>query len=500
MASIRKTKTATGATAVQVVRYRERKVLLLKHVGSAKSTEEIDALVQSADVWIQKNTGQLSFLSAIQQRVLPVARCTFVGVRYTIAYHTLVSVARLCGFDVLEQPLAIDLAIIRMFEPCSKRRSRELLERYFGIAYGEATLYRSLQTMDRHKEAAENIAVRCAKREFSFDCSLVFYDVTTLYFETFKEDEEENALRKTGFSKDQKSQQPQIVVGLLVTSQGFPLGYELFKGNTFEGHTMLPVLQKFTERHGIVACTVVADAAMLSFENMEELQQKHFSYIVGARVANLSSATTKKITTSLPRRNGATIRLKTEHGDLVCSFSTLRFRKDKHEMEKQIARAKTHIISSKTGKRPKFVQATEASFRLNKTLIEKAKKLLGIKGYVTNIPRESMNDDQVIMHYRNLWRVEQTFRMAKSDLEVRPIFHQTEEAIRSHLLICFLALVISKYMELKTDLSLQQIIDRLKSVGEAKIVDSSSNEEFTIPSIVSDKVGILLKKLGLHTK
>lgn len=497
MSSIRKTKTASGATAVQVVQYRGRKVVVLKHVGSARMPEEIDALLQSADAWIERNIGQTSLLARRAGRALPIGQCTFVGVRHTIAYRTFIDIAKRCGFAALRDPLVLDFAIIRAFEPCSKRRSRMLLERHFGIRYSERTMYRALRTVARHKGQAERLAVTCAKREFSFDCSLVLYDVTTLYFESFREDEDDEALRKTGFSKDNKPQQPQIVVGLLVTSDGFPLGYALFKGNTFEGHTMIPVIENFRKEHGVKACTIVADAAMLSLENIGELRKKKLSYIVGARVANLSPKLQTQVGEALRQRDGATVRVSTKHGDLLCSFSRKRFEKDKRDMEKQIARAKKLIANGEQGRRAKFVRAKGAAYALNEKLIAKTEGLLGIKGYVTNIPQEVMSDQEIIAHYRNLWHVEQVFRMTKSDLKARPIFHHVEESIRSHLLICFLALIMSRYMELKTGLSLQSIIDLLRSMGEAIVKDTASGQEFTVPSVTLPDADRLLRRLGM---
>lgn len=495
MPSIRKTKTASGATAVQVVQYCNRKVVVMKHIGSARTPEEIDALYQSADAWIERSTGQGSLFTTRTSRALPITHCVLVGVRHAIAYRTFMDVAKQCGFDVLNDSLALDFAIIRAFEPCSKRRSRLLLERHFDIRYSERTMYRALRTVERHKEHAEQLAVACAKRKFAFDCSLVLYDVTTLYFESFREDEDDEALRKTGFSKDNKPQQPQIVVGLLVTSDGFPLGYALFKGNTFEGHTMIPVIEAFRRRHDVQSCTVVADAAMLSIENIEELRRKKLSYIVGARVANLSPKLQKQISEALCRREEATARFPTKHGDLLCSFSQKRFEKDKRDMEKQIARAKKLVASSEPGRRAKFVSARGTSYAVNEKLIAKTKLLLGIKGYVTNIPRETMNDRKIIHHYRNLWHVEQAFRMTKSDLKARPIFHHIEESIRAHLLICFLALTMSRYMEIKTGLSLQRIIELLRSMGEGIVRDTTTGQEFVIPSVTLPDAQRLLRRL-----
>jgi transposase len=112
-----------------------------------------------------------------------------------------------------------------------------------------------------------------AQKKYGIDYSLLFYDVTTLYFETFEDDN----LRKTGFSKDSKSQQPQILVGLMVSKEGFPLAFDIFPGNTFEGHTILPVVKAFIQKNNVKQFTVVADAAMISAENIKELKQEVFT-------------------------------------------------------------------------------------------------------------------------------------------------------------------------------------------------------------------------------
>ena len=156
-----------------------------------------------------------------------------------------------------------------------------------------------------------------AKSGFNHD--LLFYDVTTLYFETFEEDE----LRKNGFSKDNKSQQPQILIALMVSKEGFPIAYEVFPGNTFEGHTFMPVIKDFIRKNEVKNFTVVADAAMISTENVNQLEANNINYIVGARLGNISADLLKIIDEKICREDGKNIRIKTENGDLICSFSAV---------------------------------------------------------------------------------------------------------------------------------------------------------------------------------
>lgn len=494
MPSIRKTKTSSGATAVQVVRYKKRKVVVMKHIGSGRTEEELAALVESATSWIAQKTQQQSLFAKEPRSTLSLATAQYTGVTHCFAHHVLNTLAERLGFAQLENKLFLDLVYMRIFEPSSKLRAIILMKRYFDIRYTESTVYRTISALSKRKTDVEKITVKWALKALSSDLSIVLYDVTTLYFETFEADE----LRVPGFSKDNKSQQPQIVVGLLVTREGFPLGYEVFKGNTFEGKTMIPVIKAFADTHDVPMPIVVADAAMISSENVSKLTKRGCSYIVGARLANCSPMLITQISNALEKKDGATMRISTAHGDLICAFSVKRYRKDKLEMDRQLARAEILISKAEPGKRAKFVKkAKGGAYTLNQALHAKAASLLGIKGYYTNLPKERMNNDAIIERYRDLWHVEAAFRMSKSDLATRPIFHRSQDAVKAHVLICFAALAIGKYMELQTKLSLRRIVDLLWSVTEAHIIDISTKETFTLPSKLHDDVRDLLKKLAV---
>lgn len=493
MASIRTTKTASGATAVQIVRYEHRKVVVLKHIGSGHTKEEVAALIESGRICMEQETLQRSLFPKQVQRTLPLATSEYVGVTYWLTYDTLRTIAERCGFDTMHDALLLDFAMMRLVEPESKRRSIILLQRYFGIAYHERSVYRKLALLKERKEAVEQIAVACAKGALHSDLSIVLYDVTTLYFETFAADD----LRRQGFSKDNKSQQPQIVIGLLVTREGFPLGYEVFPGNTFEGKTMIPILETFAKKHAVTTPIVVADAGMLSQENIISLEKKQLSYIVGGRMANCSLKIITQVAETLHGVDGAMVRLTTPHGDLIAAFSAKRFRKNKAEMDAQIEKGKKLVAKKEPGKRAKFVQRADKkdAYILNEALIKKTKLLLGIKGYCTNIPEDQLSNQEVINRYHDLWHVEQAFRMAKSDIVTRPIFHYKADAVRAHVLICFVALILGKYLERHTQLSIKKIIDILWSVTDATIRDTSTKETFRLRSPLNTDAQNLLKKL-----
>lgn len=493
MASIRKTRTGSGATAVQVVRYTHRRLEVLKHLGSGHSEDEVAALVANAQAWLRSVTEQVPLFEQPQGRTFSLEGTEYVGATHRLLYEVLHAIGDRCGFTQLKAPMLLDLAIMRLVEPGSKLRAIAQLEEYFGVHHARRSVTRALRSMQEHKPKAEHIAVAFAKGRLHDRLTLVLYDVTTLYFETFEAD----ALRVPGFSKDNKPQQPQIVVGLLVTRTGFPLGYEVFPGNTFEGKTMLPVLEAFVADHGVKHPVVVADAAMLSITLFGQLKAKGISYIVGARMAGAARGVIDQVAPALAGQDGAAIRIPTAHGDLVCSFSAKRYRKDKDTLDKLVERAKALVQQGEPGRRAKFVKSTKDKERyvLDEDLLAKATLLLGIKGYYTNIPKKKLSDAQVIAHYHDLWHVEKAFRMTKSDLAARPIFHHREHSIRAHMLICFVALVMARYMEIATGSSLRAIIDVIWKVTDAKLRVIATGEGFSMRATMPEETKALIGKL-----
>jgi len=496
MYHVRTTKTASGSTAVQVVEYVNRKTVVVVHVGSGKTVEEILDLKLNGEKWIEKTSCQPSLLPATNTSahgLLALDKCRYLGINHSFIYETLSKLCSKFKLTNLHNRLLIDLIIIRIVEPASKLHSLSLLKEYFGISYPEKEMYQALPRFIDLKAQAENNIVRLAVSELGFDFSLVFYDVTTLYFESFTSDE----LRKPGFSKDNKSQQPQIVIGLVVSKDGFPVTHEVFEGNKFEGHTIIPVILDFQAKHQIQTLTVVADAAMISFNNIKSLKEKGLKYIVGARISNLSLKSIKSLSQQLQGKDQATARVETSHGDMICGFSSKRYAKDKREMEKQVKKAKDLLEKPSKMKRTKFVKSNnKTKHELNCKLIEKTQLLLGLKGYYTNLDKE-VSDQTIIEHYHNLWHVEQAFRVVKSDLKVRPIFHFKQETIKSHVLICFLALAISKYIEIKTGKSIKYVTHLLKQVTDAKLLNTITGETVTMRSEIPEEIKILLAKLGL---
>lgn len=469
---IRKVKTGSGATAIQVGFYEGKRFKLLKHLGSSKEPKKINELEQIAREYINSRSPQLKLnFNPYSSEILFKRGIKIEKSILEEAFLYLEAIYQKIGFDKTGNNALKHFAIIRVLEPASKIKSISLLKKYFDIEYKKTTAFRELLKLANLKEEIEKIAVVFAKRNLKFDFSLVFYDVTTLYFEASQGDD----FRMNGFSKDNKINQPQILIGLVVNEIGFPVYFDIFKGNTFEGKTIIPVILNLKKKYKIDRFTVVADAAMLSSENLTALEKNNIDYVVGARIAALNIDKIRKIAGELNRTDKKIIRI----DDILYEYSSNRAAKDKADNEKQIEKARYYLGNpAKVFKKSKFLLSGRKDFMLNEILVEKYRLLEGIKGYRTNI--RNLSEELLISRYKDLWRVEQSFRMAKSDLEARPIYHRKENSIKCHILIVFVALCMAKVIEFKTGNSIKKLTDDLKDKWTIFLKDEISGNSLKV--------------------
>ncbi|PIP24156.1 hypothetical protein COT50_02270 [candidate division WWE3 bacterium CG08_land_8_20_14_0_20_41_10] len=490
----RTTKTSSGKTAVQIVERSNHKTRIIKHVGSVETTDK-DRLAKLLDVAdryiIQKDICAPIFPEIIYgTKYLDTKKRSFVSVDdlefnsfyHLFAHEFLSSFYDRNGFESLNNKLLKDLAIMRIIEPASKLRSVELINRYFGFGYTKNTVYKNLRKLVKLKLQAEEIAINYAKKYLAFDFSIVFYDVTTLYFETFENDAdvgEVKGLRKCGFSKDGKSNQPQVLIALVVNSDGYPIASNVFEGNTYEGHTILPAVLALKSRYNIGNLTVIADAGMLNAKNMGELVANGLNYIVGARLGNIKPELLESISNELNAQPDIYVKKETPLGYLICDYSIKRASKDKSDRDKQIIRANSKIANPATiTRKPRFVkEVTPSEYIVDLELVEKDKLLDGIKGYYTNL--KDVNESLIVKRYKDLWKVEKAFRIAKADLCARPIFHRKRESIEAHVLIVFVSLCVTKSIELFTKYSIQKIRDLIWDVLDVSCTDTLTKQSFT---------------------
>lgn len=467
----RKVKTKSGATAIQIGFYqKDRKFKLVKHLGSSTIQKKINELVGIAQEYIQSHSPQLKLNFNPQSEEIMFTR----GIRMQsksleTAYKYLNQTYHKLGFEKLDNDLLKHFVLIRVLEPASKVKSIELLNKYFGLEYKKTTVFRNLLPLVSLKDSAVGIAINYARNNFRLDFSLVFYDVTTLYFETSHSDE----FRLNGFSKDNKINQPQILVGLMVNQIGFPVYYDTFKGNTFEGHTIIPAISAIKSKYQIDKLTVVADAGMLSRDNLAALETNGIDYVVGARIKKLKIVKVKQISRELGRVSGKIVR----EDNIIYEYSAKRAQKDQADNNKQIKKAE-YLLNHPTqiARRSNFLSQTgKSAFCLNQKIIGKYRLLEGIKGYKTNVTKVS---DQVLVdRYKDLWRVEQSFRIAKSDLQARPIYHRKKDSINCHLLIVFMALCLSRVIEQEKQQSIKKVVEELKDIWSITIKDEISGNQ-----------------------
>jgi len=318
------------------------------------------------------------------------------------------------------------LVITRLVYPVSKLKTMNYLYKYKNIFIEKDKIYRYLDKLNsKHKERLQRISYRHTFTVLNNEIAIVFYDVTTLYFEI----EDEDDLRKSGFSKEGKHQNPQIVLGLLVSTGGYPLGYEIFEGNKFEGHTMLPVIEAFKHKYNLEKLIVVADAGLLSNDNITELQNKGYEYILAARIKNESNVVKKAILSVSLNNAESTIIQKDERTKIIISYSATRARKDEHNRKKGLQKLEKTIASGKLSKKNinnrgynKYLKLEgDVAVSIDYQKYESDGCWDGLKGYLTNT---ALTQEEVIENYQQLWVIEKAFRISKTDLKIRPIYHR----------------------------------------------------------------------------
>jgi transposase len=310
----------------------------------------------------------------------------------------------------------------------------------------------------------------------------VFYDVTTLYFETDYGDE----LRKPGYSKDGKHSLPQVVLGLLVSEGGYPLAYSIHEGNKYEGHTMLPVIEAFVKKFGLEDFVIVADSGLMNNENIKLLEAGNYKYIIGARIKN-ESVEVKQWILSLEKIDGSFCELgKLPKTRLIVGYSEKRAKKDAYNREKGIRRLEKEyksgsITKDKINKRGynKFLEVSDnVTVNINYERVKEDEYWDGLKGYQTNT---SLSAEKIYEEYSGLWQVERAFRITKGTLELRPMFHFTEKHIKAHVCICFVAYKVYKELEriLKCSgikMSVDKVLDIAKTITTIRLRLPHSNK------------------------
>lgn len=448
---LRKIKNRSGSSSVQIISKASGRYKVLKTIGSSSTEQELQKLWFLGKQEIEKLSAQSALFvsekdTLVEQVMNSLGNASIRTVGPELIFGKIYDHI---GFQVIEQEMFRHLVISRLAFPLSKLKTVDYLYRYQGVQLDIDAVYRFLDKLNSSLKAqVEQVAFTHTKKILENNLSVVFYDMTTLYFEASDEDD----LRKTGFSKDGKHQHPQIYLGLLVGLGGYAIGYEIFEGSIYEGHTLIPFLEKAAAKFNLGKPIVIADAGLLSMGNLAELTQRNYQYIIGARLKSESKTIKQKIL-STSWEEGHVVNIKKDDGTkLVVAFSNNRAAKDQHNRQRGLQRLEKQIKAGRLTKSNinnkgynKYLKMQgKITIEIDYEKFKADKSWDGLKGYITNT---QLGAKQVIENYKNLWHIENAFRMSKTDLRIRPIYHRLRHRIEAHVCISFTAYCIYKELE-----------------------------------------------------
>ena len=434
---------------------------MIKNFGTSRDEEELKKLTQKAEEYKQHLmlvSPKAATLKITSPRDIKSCHSFIVGFTdvYGKFFDKIFSKLNLKSHELKKLH---DLIVMRIANPASKRKTA-MISGDYGIECNVDSIYKLMDqltedTIIQAKKIIYNHSTELLKEQKE-TVDVMFYDLTTVYFETNSDD----ALRNFGFSKDGKCQHVQIMLAVIVTKHGLPIDYEEFPGNCYEGHTLIPVIEKIKIRYNIDKTVLVADAALMNKINLSVLTEKKINYVIAARVKNTNKTIKEKI---LDQNDYQTIyenktdiilskEIKLPEGDTLIAFhSSKRARKDAYEREKAINKIQQYLNSTAKSqltsrlKKP-YVKVTKgAKLEIDCDKLKQEEQFDGLFGIQTNL--EKINAKEILNTYRGLWQVEQTFRIAKSNLEIRPVFHYNTDRIRAHFLICYMSLSLIRYVE-----------------------------------------------------
>jgi hypothetical protein len=459
MAYVRTVRTASGATAVQIVHSSRRGSRDIEHLGSAHDEAELEALKAAAARRLTRGQDELGLgLDAVAS----AGPLEIVSSRMGHLWDALCRAYDTLGFDAAanDDEVFRQLVLARIIEPTSKLDSLRVLAEAGLDPVSYRTLKRRLPgyATDTWRQ---QLSAACAKHAALGPASLVLYDVSTLYFETDQGD----GFREPGFSKERRLE-PQITIGLLTDAAGFPLTVQAFEGNKAETATMIPTIEAFMAAHKLADVTVVADAGMVSESNRKAIEAAGLSFILGAKIPDIpyvigqwrrdnpDGEIPDQLVLIQPWPAGPNDKRRDQV--VYYQYRADRARRSLRGIDEQITKAERAVAGKVPVKRNRFIKLTGADKSVNRELEAKARGLAGWKGYITNI--DNPTTEFVIGAYHQLWHIEKSFRMSKHDLRARPIYHHKRESIDAHLTVVFAALAVTRLIEERTGWSIKHFV------------------------------------------
>ena len=498
--------------------------IILRHVGVANNDEELQELINLGNSIIvqmeKENQFELPFLDADSISPIPSQKKKNKPLPpHEVKLSNLVHEQRVIlgihdiygklfdelGFSSLldknDNQILKNTVLARIANPQSKLATCDFLERDFGLKLSVDSIYRMMDKLSPITSQIQSAVRRATHSLFPDGVDVIFFDVTTLYFESFNED----SLRGFGYSKDQKYHVVQVVLALATTERGLPIGYKLFHGTTAEISTLMDCLNEWKSIMPIQNVVFVADRGMMSEDNIKLLEANHIEYIVGASLKKLPKKKQNEIL------NSKQFKLSAIQNDmvwnhefeltpkrrLICAYSGRRAQKDAKDRTKLIDK-----LEKKLGKKGalkklvsnrgylKFTKTDGNSVAsINNEKIERDALFDGMYGILTNSQKDRAH---ILTRYRGLFTIEQAFRITKHDLMMRPIFHFKKERIEAHVALCYLAYSLIKHAEHRIriqqhEMSPEQIRFELCRVDATLVRDKQKGGLYKIPSSMNEK-------------
>ena len=496
---VRRKKNKSGSTTVVIIDKSRNRFQPIRTLGTSSDAAQIEKLFREGLEWIDIYDGQRDIFRSkeeeqVEEKTTEQVLSNIENILINGAQQILQHVFRQIGFDAIDDEILKGLVIARLCQPLSKSGTVDYLKSYFDEDIELHRIYRYLDKLhNSQREKIQQISVEHTRKVLGGRIGLVFYDVTTLYFESDYGDE----LRERGYSKDGKHSQPQVVLGLLVSTGGYPLAYSLFNGSQYEGYTMLPIVEDFARRFELEDFVIVADSGLMNRKNIDLLESGGYQYIIGAKIKS-ENAETKSWILSLEKRNGAFYeRNKSETCRLIVGYSENRAKKDAYNREKGVKRltkaySRGTITKEDINKRGynKFLEISgDMKVNINEQKITEDRRWDGLKGYITNT---KLSAENVYKQYRDLWLIERAYRVTKGTLEMRPMFHFTPKRIEAHVCICFVAYKVYKELEriLKQSgipLTVDKVLNIAKTITTIRVKLPKSNKTLTRTMVLTTK-------------
>lgn len=472
---IRKNRNRSGSVSVQIIEKTGRRNKVLKTIGCARTYREEELLILLAESEIVRLQGMQSLFIEHDDAVVDnfVDSISNDNLQIVGADQILGKIYNQIGYpDQGGHNFFRNLVLCRLVYPGSKLKTVEYFKKHLNIDVSVYSVYRFMDELhSKLKHQIEEITYTHTKKILRGRIGVVFYDMTTLYFEASEEDD----FRVPGYSKDGKHQQPQIIIGLLVGNNGYPIGYELFEGNTSETKTLIPVLKSFQKRFEIAKPVVTADAALLSQKNIDALVEGGYQYILGGRLKNESYLIKNKIL-AMNIQESNPEELQHPNGRIIITYSGKRARNDKTNRLKGLKRLEKKVSTGKLSKKHinnrgynKYLKLSgDVKIAIDYDKFNGDNVWDGLKGYITNT---ALTKIKVIDNYQQLWQIEKAFRISKTDLKIRPVYHRIKRRIESHLSICFSAYAVYKELERllqknNIEISPEKAINEIKEIRQ----------------------------------